>query len=109
MTEPKTKVIFRVWSDFTGHGRRAESYSNQVIAIFPQEAGAMSLDTCLSYMHVGQHSACGPQGLTQQLRLATPKEYRPLARELRRIGYRLDIRRRITRQDLEIRRSQIHA
>lgn len=105
----KTKVIFRIWPDYTGEGRRAERYSNQVIAIFPQEAGAMSPDTCLSYMHVGQHSACGPQGLTQQLRLATPAEYRELARELWRRGYRLDIRTRITRRDREVRLTQIRA
>jgi hypothetical protein len=91
----KTKVIFRIWPE------------GDIIALFPQEASDPNPYHCSSYMHQGQHAAANPQALTYLLRRATPAEYRPLAKELRRLGYRLDIRRRITRQDLEVRRAQL--
>lgn len=90
----KTKVIFRVWPKHEG---------GEPIAIFPQLPGNGSSQTCLSYMHTGQHSACDIHGLTRTLRLATPTEYSPLAKELRRLGYRLDIRKRHTQRDCELR------
>lgn len=88
----RTKVVFR-W--FRNYG--------ECIALFPQIAGCNQGWTCSSYMHVGQHSAADLQTVVAQTRLATPKEYRPLAKELRNREYRLDIQKRCTRYDLLIR------
>jgi hypothetical protein len=91
----KTKVIFRVW---TGKHKTGDD----VIAIFPQVPGDSSAYTCLSYEHCGQHGSCNPEIVVQSSRLATPAEYKPLARELRRIGYRLDIAKRLNYADRQI-------
>lgn len=40
----KTKVIFRL-------------FEGDIIALFPEEVGTNDLDTCMSYMHIGQHSS----------------------------------------------------
>src|ERR1039458_5122879 len=48
---------------------------------------------------VGQHGGADLFALTHSLRLATRAEYRGLAAELRRIGYRLKISCRATRAD----------
>ena len=88
----KTKVVFRyfpAWSD--------------CIALFPQIAGDNQGRTCSSYMHIGQHSGANPDCVVQQTRLATPMEYKLLAKELHQRGYRLDIRKRCTRHDLLVR------
>lgn len=62
------------------------------------------LDTCESYMHTGQHGAAS---VRLGLRLATRKEYAPLAAELRRLGYKLDIRKRATQADYRERVRQL--
>ena len=90
----KTKVIFRKWP------------KGEVIALFPATAGTMDPFTCQSYQNVGQHGAASVH-LVHDTLPATPSEFRPLARELRRIGYRLQIVRRFTRHDLESRKKQI--
>jgi hypothetical protein len=92
MREPKTKTIFRM-------------FRGEVFAMFPEIAGDMNAGTCQGYAHTGQHSTV--QALPALGRLATPAEFRPLARELRRIGYRLDIRKRATRKDYEARLAQV--
>ncbi len=90
----KTKVIFRKF-----HG--------EVLALFPAIAGTVGNPwTCSSYAHMGQHSAATVD-LVHCSRLATPAEYKPLARELRCIGYKLDIRKRITRADCAERCNQL--
>lgn len=88
----RTKVVFR-W--FKKYG--------ECIALFPQIAGCNQGWTCSSYMHVGQHGAADPQTVVSQTRLTTPFERRPLIKELRGLGYRLDIRKRCTRHDLLVR------
>jgi hypothetical protein len=95
MSTTKTKVIFRI-------------DSQEVIALFPQDAGTMNAYTCSCYVHNGQHSSADPDLVIRQSKPATPKEYRPLAKELRRIGYRLHIVKRQNRSaDLMARRAQI--
>lgn len=94
--EPKTKAIFRV---FPG---------GDVIALFPAEAATVGNPYhCLSYQHMGQHGAADPLLMVQMCRPAKPAEYCDLASELRRRGYKLDIRQRITRADLEARKEQL--
>ena len=75
-------VIFRKFED------------GAVIALFPYIA-AVANDPwpCQSYMHVGQHGAADPR-LVHDTRLANPRDYAALKRELHQIGYRLTVRRR---------------
>jgi hypothetical protein len=79
----KTKVIFRYWRD-------------SIIAIFPEELGNNEVYTCNSYQHIGQHSTCDPEGITEDKdsRLATPEEYHDLKIELESLGYNLQIIKR---------------
>lgn len=70
-----TPVIFRKFKE------------GDVIAILPTLLGDYDLATCLSYMHVGQHGACEPDGLVQITTLARPEEYASLLKELEGIGY----------------------
>jgi hypothetical protein len=92
----RTKVIFRIWKSELGG----------VIALFPAIAATRNPYECQSYMHFGQHGAASVD-LSRELRLATPAEYGPLATELRRLGYKLDIRKRMTRADLAARKEQL--
>jgi hypothetical protein len=78
-----TKVIFRI-------------LEGDVIAVFPELPGTNDPNTCQSYMHLGQHGSADPY---VGRRPATPAEYdavNTLAAELRRIGYKLVIRKRVT-------------
>ena len=80
----KTKVIFRAFDS-----------DGEIIALFPEIPADTQLGHCMSYMHVGQH--CGASvDLSPYTRPATPEEYAPLAEELTRIGYDLQICKRIT-------------
>ncbi len=77
-----TPVVFRM-------------HEGEVLAIFPTIPGSSDLNgTCLSYAHIGQHSACDIN-LGTRSRLATRKEYMPLKKELQGIGYRLHVVKRI--------------
>lgn len=87
----KTKVIFRMWR-------------GGVIALFPREPGDSNPATCLSYEHIGQHGGADCVGIIRDSRPATHDEWRELYAELRRIGYKLDVRKRTGRADLEARR-----
>ena len=94
-TEPPVKVIFRTFRD-----------GNDVIALFPELPGDMDAwSTCMSYVHVGQHSAADVRTIYGRTRLATPEEYTPLLQELTQIiGYTLRICHRFTRSDFLKRR-----
>jgi hypothetical protein len=92
-----TKVIFR-------HDR---AKSGEVVALFPALAGTYNPGTCSAYVHLGQHTSADLFGTVRSTRLAKPSEYRELARELRRIGYRLTICKRATRADYEARKEQV--
>lgn len=87
MDKEKTVVIFRVWKDNGNY---------PVIALFPEIAGDNNGYLCSSYMHIGQHGAADIQCVYHQTRLAKPKEYQELRRELRGLGYNLIIKKRIS-------------
>ena len=91
----KTKTVFRAFRN-----------DGEVIALFPQIPASNEGYLCQSYMHVGQHGAADTGIVTSRTRLAMPKEYRPLLKELREIGYNVKIAKRCTRQDQEIRQSK---
>lgn len=85
MKKDITKVIFRKFKE------------GDIIAMFPELPGTNKLDTCLSYMHIGQHGAASVF-LYTNCKLATPEEYQPLFKELIAIGYKLKVVKRVTRQ-----------
>jgi len=70
-------VVFRKYRD-----------DGTIIALFPEIAADLD-GHCQSYAHVGQHGAADYYGVINNTRLATPKEYKALARELTNIGYEL--------------------
>lgn len=93
--EAPTIVIFR-------------KFQGEVLALMPYEAATVGNPYhCTSYAHIGQHSAADPLLVVQNSRPARQIEYRDLAVELRRIGYRLDIRQRISRNAVDVRRKQL--
>lgn len=94
----KTITIIRKWGD-------------DYIAVFPHELGTSSPYTCESYMHMGQHSSCDPQGIIEQSEHTNTPErqtanYRDFVAELESI-YNLDIRKRIPASSLDIRRKKL--
>lgn len=92
-----TKVIFRKFIK-----------GGDVIALFPELAGDMKPDTCMSYQHVGQHGAASVRLMCDGTIPAKREEWRPLAQELRRIGYKLRIVNRFSRTDFNKRKEQIN-
>lgn len=91
----KTKVIFRKHPD------------GEVFALFPRITGTYHPGTCSSYARIGQHGSADVLHCTYNYRLASPAEYRALAKELRKIGYKLDICQRTGRTDYEVRKAEI--
>lgn len=77
--EPKTKVVFRKFKN------------GQIIALFPDSYKNGMIDT---YMHIGQHSLGDPR-IVENTTIATIDEYYELKKELERIGYRLDVRKKL--------------
>lgn len=77
-----TKVVFRKFKN------------GEIIALFPEidEVGG----TIMSYMHVGQHGYAS-RLIVADTKLATAQEFGPLFTELESIGYRLDVKHRLTR------------
>jgi hypothetical protein len=95
----KTVTIIRKWGD-------------DYIAIFPHELGIHTPYTCQSYMTIGQHGSCDPQGIIEQSEPTNTPErqtakYRDFVAELESIGYNLDIRQRIPYNSLDIRRKKL--
>jgi len=76
--KPEDKVIFRKFRE-----------GGNIVALFPEYAGSTDLQTCMSYMHIGQHSAASIGLLTSRntTRPAKPEEYADLLNELKQIGY----------------------
>lgn len=74
----KTKVIF--------YKEPNESMQQgfNAMAVFPDES------PLLCYTHIGQHSECSIE-YVNDLKKATPNEYKELQRELESIDYDLDI------------------
>ena len=93
MAIEKTKVIFRVFKE------------GDVIALFPAISDSLNGYLCSSYQHIGQHGSATPD-LVQNTRLAKPAEYADLLAELKKIGYNLQIVKKFTRKDYEIRKAQ---
>ena len=91
----KTKVIFRKFKD------------GDIIAIFPEEPGTLQMSTCLSYMHIGQHSSCDVR-ITRNTLPATLKEYRDLRNELTKLGYNLEIIKKFTPNHYQTRLNKIY-
>ena len=84
--EKLTPVVFRVWN----------VKPHDVIAFFPTIPANNQGYYCESYEHIGQHNPANYSGCVKATRLATKKEYTPLLRELRRIGYKLQVVKRAT-------------
>lgn len=72
-----TEVVFRKWK-------------GQIIALFPYRFDDYRALTCLSYMHVGQHSNADYDFIVHHSKLATEQEYKELFQELESLGYLLN-------------------
>ena len=96
-TSDITKVIFR----------KEKTKPYEVFALFPEIPGSVSAHTCLSYQHVGQHSAAEYNHCIRTSRPAKPEEYKALKKELEQIGYVLDIRSRSGRRDYQTRKESL--
>ena len=79
-TEPKTKVIFRVWKE-----------TGTLIALFPELPADNYGAFCVSYEHVGQHGGANYNGVIDQSRPAHVSEIDDLKAELEGIGYNLQV------------------
>ena len=91
-----TKVVFRKFKE------------GDIIALFPRLPGTNDpYRSCMSYQHIGQHGAADP-GIVSITKLAKPGEYASLAKELRSLGYVLDIKTKITYDDMLERKRQIN-
>lgn len=93
------RVIFRKWRKRDGGG---------IIALFPTMPSDINGRYCMSYEHIGQHGGADPAIMARTV-AATPKEYAPLARELRALGYRLQVSQRISARLHKMRRDAARA
>ncbi len=80
----KIPVMIRV----EGKRKPASAHLNDIVAIFPAEAGTDDPSTCLCYAHVGQHGACSSDYAGRKTRPATPDEIERMLRELVATGYK---------------------
>lgn len=85
-------VLFR--ADRTQRGGAGDRI--EITAVFPTLPGTDDPDTMTCYAHIGQHSTCSVGWYREKTRPAKPEEYESLARELQSLGYRLDVRERLT-------------
>ena len=93
MASKATPVVFRTFP------------SGEVIALFPILPADQYGGACLSYLHIGQHGAADARFVIRKTAPSRPSEYRDLAKELRSIGYKLTIHKRITATMVKIRRA----
>jgi hypothetical protein len=91
-----TKTIFRKFND------------GSIIAMFPEEPGTSVASTCSSYMHVGQHCPCVPDAVIEDTTIATPAEYGSLKEELERIGYKIEVIKRLQQSHYVVRQRLIN-
>lgn len=80
-----TKVIFRKFKD------------GEVIALFPELPGSMSLSHCQSYMHIGQHGTSSTS-IYYDTKPVKPIDYMCLKTELWSLGYRVKVVSRFSYQ-----------
>ena len=92
----KTKVVFRKFNK-----------GGDIIAMFPREPGTYDVGTCMSYQHLGQHGSAHVD-IVSITKLAKPAEYAALAKELKGLGYVLDIKEKMTYDDMLERKQQIN-
>lgn len=92
------RVVFRRWKD-----------GGEVIALFPELPADAHGYFCDTYMQVGQHGGADYYGVIRESFPVRPSESAILARELRRIGYRLKPIRRASWQHHEQRREAARA
>jgi len=92
----KTKVVFRKFRD----GEK------EIIALFPEEIADFNPCNCVAYMHTGQHGSAS-RFLTNSTDRAKPEEYKDLKGELERLCYSLQIMKKITKQDDDLRLRKI--
>ena len=96
METEAVKVIFRTWRG-----------TKDVIAFFPEiPADVNSWYNCLSYERLGQHGGADYLACVSETSPATSVEYRAIAAELRRIGYRLELYRRETSSMRDARKAE---
>jgi len=77
----KTKVKFLV---------STHSGQEDVFAFFPEERCSQEIGIYTSYFHIGQHSACHIDYANESIP-ATPEQYADLEKELKGLGYNLEI------------------
>lgn len=92
-----TVVIFRA--------ERSGDFKGDVTAVFPEIPADQNGYQMSCFAHVGQHGGCSRRWYWST-RLAKPEEYASLQRELESApyGYRLQVRKRITREMDDARR-----
>lgn len=93
MPQETTPVVFRRWND-----------TGTVIALFPGLPADINGWYCDSYEQIGGHGGADYFGVVGVTVPASRKESADLARELRRIGYRLKVMRRASHRQHEHRR-----
>jgi hypothetical protein len=80
MNNETVKVIFRHFQD-------------DIIALFPEEVGTLDPDTCMSYMHIGQHSSAHLNFVMfnskNPYKVKKAKQVKELKDELKDMGYEL--------------------
>ena len=82
MDTEKTRVVFRKFKA-----------AGDIVALFPDQQNPVT-GLVMSYMHVGQHSAANYYGCVKASTLAKPKEYAALKKELKAIGYNVQVSKR---------------
>jgi hypothetical protein len=100
LAEDQILVVFRVYPD------------GEVIALMPYEVEDEFGHLCVCavfdlYVRVGHYDGANPQIVVSQTAPATPKQYRPLLKELTQLGYKVVVRRRIPSDATERRRQQL--
>lgn len=91
-----TKVIFRKYPN------------GDIIALLPELAGDNNWsDTCMSYMHVGQHGVANYSGVMKTTLPASTEEAEDLHKELTLLWYNLRSMKRQTSEDVELRRKEV--
>ena len=74
---------------------KSGEHKGTIDAFFPTLAGTNDPYTCTVYSHIGQHCT-GAKDYYRDTRAATDAESESLKRELRGIGYKLDVKKRWT-------------
>lgn len=76
------RVIFRKWKD-----------NNDIIAILPDSDA--NVGRVMMYEHIGQHGEGNYQAVLTRTTLAKPEEYQDLLEELKGIGYKPRVLKRL--------------